>query len=140
MQLEDVRQILIEYSRSKKNGVLPLRYTHEKAMTNPLCGDHVEIKMLLNKNKITEIGFKTQACAICSASTAVMCDLIEHKDLQQALQISDHFENAVLAKSDVIWPEDLFSLKIFEHLKINQARRVCALLPWVTLRSALKGL
>lgn len=138
MDLEKAREILLFHSRSKKNGHFPVEFTHENQMTNPLCGDHVEIKITINQKSIVDIGFNAKACAICSASTSLMCETVKGHSLDRAQFLSKEFENHILASLDQTWPEYLKPLESFEHLKVNHARRACALLPWVALKSAVK--
>ena len=140
MKLGEAREILIDYSRSKLNGQFPLNYRYQHQMTNPLCGDRVEIRFNASEQRLSEIGFSAKACAICTAATAMMTKIVQGQTVDQALKICTEFENQLLAPADTPWPSQLIGLKSFEHLKINQARRTCALLPWVVLRVALKEL
>ncbi len=138
MNLEAAREILIHQSRSKMNGIFPVQAEYQHQMTNPICGDHVQIKFNTKNRTLSEFGFSTKACAICAASTAMMATCVKGLTLKSAMTISKKFENALLAPADEAWPDDILNLKSFEHLKINQARRTCAILPWVVLRAAVK--
>jgi nitrogen fixation protein NifU and related proteins len=138
MDLEAAREFLIAKSRSKKNGFFPQSVTHEFPITNPLCGDHVHIKINLHEKQIVEIGFSARACAICSASTSVMCEEVGGKAAEEALAMATQFENILLTPGTEIWPQTLGSLIGFAHLRVNPARKACALLPWIALKSAMK--
>ena len=138
MNVEKAREVLIDHSRSKLNGKFSPTAKYENQMTNPLCGDHVQIKFNLADGKITEFGFSTKACAICAAATSLMSEAVHGHSPAHALQMAENFELNLLAPPAQPWPEELLSLLSFEHLKINQARRSCAILPWIALRCALK--
>ncbi len=138
MNLEQAREVLINHSRSDLNGKFPPTITHETQLTNPWCGDYVQIKLFIQGGYITEIGFHAKACAICSASTSLMSGFIRGQTIQHAHFIATEFENSILASAEEAWPLLLAPLKSFEHLKINHARRACAILPWVAFRSAVK--
>ena len=138
MDLEKAREILMKHSRVPTNGLFPPIFTHEYKITNPLCGDQVELKINLSQDTINEIGFLAKACAICSASTSMMCEEVKGKNLEHAQKLSLDFEESVIAQQENPWPQGLENLKSFEHLRVNPTRKACALLPWIALRSLLK--
>lgn len=136
--LEKARAILTTHATSKLNGRFPSQFTHQHEMTNPICGDHVQLKFNIHQNHISDIGFFTQACAICSASASLMTELIKGQSLDTVRKFAGSFEDSLLAPATAVWPSALNTLKSFEHLKINPARKACALLPWIALKSAVK--
>ncbi len=137
MNQEVARNILLNHSRSSKNGIFPATATHAAKITNPFCGDHIELQLYVRDKVIYELGFKAAACAICSASVSILCQEIKGQSIESTLDSCQLFETAI-TEIDTPWPEALSSFQCFEHLKINHSRRVCALLPWVALKSALK--
>jgi nitrogen fixation NifU-like protein len=138
MNQDQAREILLNHSRSDRNGKFPEYFTHESKLTNPLCGDHVELKIHLHDDKIQDIGFKAVACAICSASSSLLTQVLKGQSLQTALKMQLDFESSVMGAYETPWPLDLESLGCFEHLRVTPSRKVCALLPWVALKAALK--
>lgn len=137
MNQEAARNILLDHSRSSKNGVFPKIVTHASKITNPFCGDHIELKLYLREKVVHDLGFKSVACAICSASVSLLCQEIKGQSIESILDSCQEFETAI-SEIDTPWPSSLSNLQCFEHLKINHSRKVCALLPWVALKSALK--
>lgn len=138
MNLEVARSILVEHSRSSKNGVFPRTITHEAKLTNPVCGDHVELKFSFVDDHILESGFKAKACAICSASASLLAEQVKGKKISEAFAIGNLLEKAVMESESTPWPHELKTLDCFEHLRVNPARKMCALLPWVVLKNAFK--
>lgn len=137
MNQDVARNILLNHSRSTKNGVFPETVTHASKITNPFCGDHIELRLFLRGEIIHDLGFKSVACAICSASASLLCQEVKGQALRSVLDSCQLFETAV-SERETPWPPSLSNLQCFEHLKINHSRKVCALLPWVALKSALK--
>ena len=137
MNQEAARNILLNHSRSSKNGVFPETVTHASKITNPFCGDHIELKLHLIEEVIYDLGFKSVACAICSASVSLLCQEIKGQTLVSTLENCQLFE-AAISERETPWPSSLRNLQCFEHIKINHSRRVCALLPWVAHKSVLK--
>lgn len=138
MNLTEAREILTQHSKSKKNGLFPPHYTHEHQLTNPICGDHVQLRFEVGEGMIRAAGFKAKACAICTASSSLLCEEVQGKRAEVAVDLSHSFERAVVAKAEDAWPEILSSLSSFNHLRVNPSRRTCALLPWIALRTALQ--
>jgi nitrogen fixation protein NifU and related proteins len=138
MDLEQSRQVLIDHSKSKKNGDFPLMVTHSGQLTNPICGDHVELKLHVRGKNILRAGFAAKACAICSASASLLCDELHNVAIADAIQMTQTFESQILAPAGEAWPPSLSAFQCFEHLRVNPSRKTCALLPFVALRSILK--
>ena len=138
LNLEEARQILTEHSRSKRNGLFPQEATHQHQLTNPICGDHVQLKFQLKGHQIEVAGFRASGCAICTASSSMLCEEVKGKSASVAVDLSHLFERAVTSPTEEAWPSSLQSLSSFMHLRVNPSRRTCALLPWIALRSALK--
>lgn len=138
MNQELARDYLIKHSRSEKNGIFPASVTLEAKLTNPVCGDHVELKLHTAGTIIVDIGHKANACAICSASASILCEEVRGKDLDVVLSLADAFERGVTESKENPWPPEIAPLSCFEHLRVNPSRRMCGVLPWIVLRSALK--
>lgn len=139
MNLEVAREVLLQHSKSTRNGQFPEAFTHSGKMTNPICGDHVELKFNIVDNHVVQVGYAAKACAICSASASLLCQEVQGKSYAATLALAQEFENELLLGPEKEWPRNLQGLHSFEHLKINPSRKACALLPWIALRSALKS-
>lgn len=138
MNLEAARSTLMEHSRSSKNGIFPEIVNFEAKLTNPLCGDHVELKIHSDGDTIHDVGFKTRACAICSASASILSQEVKGLKVEHVILMGRTFEKSVVEKEEAPWPLILKGLESFSHLRVNPSRRMCALLPWVVLKNALK--
>ena len=58
--------------------------THQAEGYNPSCGDELNVFLRLNhKQEIEEIGFNSDACAICTASASLLCEHAEGKNLTE---------------------------------------------------------
>lgn len=87
---------------------------------NPLCGDKVQLDVLLDENgKIVDIGFTGEGCAISQASASMLTDELIGKTLEEASKL--HNEN------------------IYEMMQVplSPARVKCALLSLVVLKKGI---
>ncbi len=137
MSPDDAREFLTRHSRSARNGVFPENSTHSARMVNPLCGDQVEIRIIVRNGKVSEAGFSAKACAICSASASILCGEIQDISRDSFHALKSDFEKTISDAFDPVWPESLRAFNSFSHLKVNPRRRGCAILPWAALMKAL---
>lgn len=135
MNLEIAREILTAHAKSRKNGIFPSGADQIAKLTNPICGDHVEIRFRIEEGLVKEAGHIAKACAICCASASLLCEWLRDRSFAQIISCSEDFERT-LGESEP-WPGNLEDFSCFVHLRTNPARRACALLPWIAMRSAL---
>lgn len=61
--------------------------TCQNAGRNPLCGDHVELELLVNdEGRIEQAYFDGKGCAISQAAASILCEKIEGKTLKEVEQ------------------------------------------------------
>ncbi len=82
-------EIILDYYRHPRNkGQLENPQIHAKD-SNPLCGDVVEIQMVLNgDDTVKDIRFNGQGCAISQASASMLTELVKGKSLDEIRKIS----------------------------------------------------
>ena len=112
-------------------------HTHNAKLKNPICGDEMEVSIKIAKDNIIDFGYQCKSCVYCQASVSLLSENIINKkilSIKKLLKIVDSFFD----KEDVIFPKDwsIFK-KIFN--KKNISRKECLLLPFKTLKKALKS-
>ena len=132
-----IREEILTHSRSNQNGLFPTAATLSARMTNPLCGDHVELRIHTQDQIILNIGFKAKACAICSASASMVSQELKGQSIKLALQLAESFEQTLIGPHHDPWPGLLENFRCFEHVKVTPSRKMCALLPWIVLKKAM---
>lgn len=115
------REIILEHSKNPNNyGTLdPNDYSYED--TNPLCGDEIRIDVRVDGNRVSEIAFSGQGCAISQASASILMELVDGKSLD---------EIKAIGKDDLL--DEL-------GIELSPARLKCGLLGLSVLKSALFG-
>jgi nitrogen fixation NifU-like protein len=112
--------ILDLFKNPKNKGTLE-NPTHENSRNNPLCGDEITIQLITKEDKIKEVKFSGQGCAISQASSSMLTDKIKEMSIQDVKSLN---------KDDIL--EML-------HIPISPGRLKCALLSLDTLRGALEN-
>ncbi len=82
-------EIILDYYRHPKNKGTLENPQIQARDSNPLCGDVVEIQMLLDgDNTVKDIKFTGQGCAISQASASMLTELVKGKSLDEIRKIS----------------------------------------------------
>ena len=133
------QQTLLDYSRRsehkhKLDGATGIERGH-----NPSCGDDLTL-LIKQKNGIVEdASFLGVGCAVSTASTNMLIDLIKGKTVEQARHYLDVFFNMLAGKPQS--DEDLDSLgdaQILGYFSEMPARIKCATLSWHSAQVLLK--
>jgi len=104
---------------------------------NPLCGDQFTVYLRMEGDRITEIGFEGQGCAISKSSASMMTQAVKGKTSEEAEHLFDRFHNLVMGKE--VDPDSLGKLAVFQGVSEFPVRVKCASLSWHTLKAALEA-
>ncbi len=82
-------EIILDYYRHPRNkGQLENPQISAKD-SNPLCGDVIEIQMVLDGNDtVKDVKYNGQGCAISQASASMLTELVKGKSLDEVRKIS----------------------------------------------------
>jgi nitrogen fixation protein NifU and related proteins len=132
------QEVILDHNKTPRNFRKLDPSTHSAEGYNPLCGDHYTLYLVLDGDRIIEIGFQGTGCAISKASTSVMSTIVKGKTREEAEELFRGFRAMVTgeAKPD---PDKLGKLAAFSGVCEFPTRVKCAILPWHTLSSALHG-
>lgn len=144
MSPDDLRElyqsVILDHSRQPRNhGQLPPPCLHAHG-DNPSCGDEIDLYLKLDdQNKIEDLKFTGQGCAISQASASMMTVKIKGKTIPQATALREDFRRIVMGDGK---PEDedvLGELVLLEGVQKFPQRVKCAMLAWRAVEQALEG-
>ncbi len=101
--------------------------------SNPLCGDEIELDVLLDGDRVRDVAHRTKGCAIARASAALLAELAPGLDAERARALAGGLETGLALRGPL--PEGLQALA---EVRLLPSRRRCALLPWSALLEALE--
>jgi len=139
MQLNDLyRDVILDHNRKPRNfgGLDPADASADGF--NPLCGDRLTLRLKMSGDKISDIRFEGQGCAISTASASLMTEAVKGKTRAEALRLFDRVHQ--LLTDDAAPPADeLGKLAALSGVREFPARVKCASLCWHTLTAALRS-
>ncbi len=134
------QEVILDHNKQPRNfGELP-GCDHHAEGHNPLCGDQLTIDLALDGERIADLRFRGQGCAISTASASLMTEAVKGLTLDEAAALFDGFHE--MLTGDPSQPADaagLGKLAVFSGVREFPIRVKCATLPWHTLRAALSG-
>jgi nitrogen fixation NifU-like protein len=139
MELNDLyRDVILDHNRRPRNfgGLDPADASAEGF--NPMCGDRLTLRLRMADEKIGEIRFEGQGCAISTASASLMTEAVKGKTRAQALQLFERV-HSLLTDDAAEGGEELGKLAALSGVREYPARVKCASLCWHTLASALQN-
>ncbi|MDA9687605.1 iron-sulfur cluster assembly scaffold protein [Candidatus Pelagibacter sp.] len=127
---------ILEIASNTQNNKVIKNFTHKSKNKNPICGDEMEISLIVKNDLIEDMGYQCKSCVYCQASVSMLSDKIKNKKTHEIekfiFSIDSLFEN-VENKVEKKWE----SFKEILNKK-NISRKECLLLPFKTIAKALK--
>jgi nitrogen fixation NifU-like protein len=132
------QEVILDHSKSPRNFRFPENATGTAHGDNPLCGDNLTIKVVVDGDKIVDIGFQGSGCAISQAAASTMTEMVKGKDKEAIAKIFSNYHQVLLGKAEV--DEDLLGkLAVFAGVAEFPMRVKCATLAWHTMQHALSN-
>jgi nitrogen fixation NifU-like protein len=105
---------------------------------NPLCGDHLDVFLLIEDGFVKDVSFKGEGCAISKASASLMTSILKGKSVKEAEILFEKFHSLVTGKiGDNVNIDELGKLAVFAGVQEFPVRVKCASLAWHTMMNAL---
>ena len=110
--------------------------THRAEGFNPLCGDQVQVCLAVEGERLREVRFEGQGCAISTASASLMTEQVQGLTVDEAEALVERVQAMVVGREPD--PVSLGKLAVLSGVSSFPARAKCASLPWHALRAALR--
>ncbi len=111
--------------------------THVSKLKNSLCGDEMQIELILKDEKILDFGYQGKSCVYCQASASLLSKISINNQKEKINDLCDRAESYF--NDDVkIADKKLNSLKrLIKKKNIN--KKDCILLPFKTLKKIVSS-
>lgn len=114
------REIILEHWKNPQNYGIINEADIDVSDYNPLCGDEIRVTILLSQDKVSEILFVSDGCAISKASASLLTEKIRGMNKEDVKKIT---------------PDE-----VIENLEVplTPSRTKCALLVYSALQKGLQ--
>ena len=127
---------ILEIAAHTENNKIVENYTHKTKHKNPLCGDEMEISLVVKDDIVKDMGYQCKSCVYCQASVSLLSRKIKEKkidDIKKFIKVGEQLFEDAKVSMEKHW-------KDFKEIldKKNLSRKECLLLPLRTIAKALK--
>ena len=128
---------ILEIASHTENNKVIQNFTHKSKHKNPLCGDEMEISLIVKNNVIKDMGYQCKSCIYCQASVSLLSRKVKEKkinDIENFISKGEKLFSNVKTSLEKHW-------KDFKEIlnEKNISRKECLLLPLKTISKALKS-
>lgn len=133
------QEVILDHNKKPRNYGTLENASHHAVGHNPLCGDHLDIALDLEGDRISRIAFQGESCAICKASASMMTTAVKDRTRHDAETLIKEFRDMATGTLDMSGEHHLGRLTVFAGVRDLPTRVKCAILPWHTLHAALNS-
>jgi nitrogen fixation protein NifU and related proteins len=138
-ELDDLYQsIILDHNKRPRNFGAPAAVQRVAHGRNPLCGDEVTVWLRLDGDRVAELRFVGQGCAISKASASLMTEAVLGKTREEALALFERAHALFTGKTDMAAERKaLGQMAALGGVSRFPVRVKCASLGWHAMKSAL---
>ena len=97
-------------------------------MNNESCIDEINLMVKIENDKVIDIRFDGEACAICTSSTSIMIDTLLGKSVSEVRTILENYKK--MLNEEEYDKEILEQAVVYDDIAKQPNRKKCALLSW----------
>ena len=139
-ELDDLYQeVILDHGRRPRNFHHLPGADREAEGLNPLCGDHYKLYLKMDGERIADIAFEGQGCAISKASASLMTGAVKGRTMAEAERLFEAVHRLITEGPDPTRLEAVGKLAVLSGVCQFPMRVKCASLAWHTLHNALSA-
>ena len=129
---------ILKIAANTKNFKDIKKYTHYSKSKNPLCGDEIHIKLVINNQKITDFGYQGKSCIYCQATASILSNKLVNFETIKIKDLCDYAYAYFDGSKNNLRKEWKFLAKLLSQK--NAPRKQCILLPFNALKKIVSKL
>ena len=126
---------ILKIASDTKNNKLINNFTHTTKYKSRICGDEIEIFLIIKNNIIKDFSYQSESCVYCNASANLATKNFKSKSkdkIKNFLKLLEQFND----KENILFPSEWKNFKkIFD--KRNFSRKECLTLPIKALKKII---
>ena len=129
---------ILKIASNTKNFKDIKKYTHYSKSKNPLCGDEIHIKLVINDKKIIDFGYQGKSCIYCQATASILSNKLVNYKTFKINELCDYAKTYFKENQRNLCKEWKFLNKLLSQK--NVSRQECILLPFNALKKIVTNL
>ena len=126
---------ILEIASDTRNNKNIKNYTHGAKLKNPLCGDEIQIKLVIEDEKLVDFGYQGKSCIYCQATASLLSKNLINSKKSKIIELCDYAKSFFSKKQESIEKKWSFLNKLFNQK--NMSRKECILLPFNALKKSI---
>ena len=110
-------------------------HTHQSKLKNSLCGDEVQLELIIKDDKIIDFGYQGNSCIYCQASASLLSKISINSKKDKIKELCNDAEFLFDHNTKYKIKKSILLKKLFK--KKNIFRKECILLPFKTLEKII---
>lgn len=125
---------LMQHHQNPQGWVEQLNTPLHRLESNAFCGDELLVGLEAESNRLSQIQFTGECCAVCRASSSLLHNYL----IGSPIELSEQKVDAVIAaiQQESALPEALAPLQVIQQFPI---RAQCARLPWLAIKKLISS-
>ena len=123
---------ILRIASENNNNKYIQNHTHHSKLKNPLCGDEMQINLIIDEERIIDFGYQGKCCIYCQASASLLSKISINKKKSKINELCDDAKSFFDGNNDIIKKKWKLLQKLFKSK--NLARKECILLPFKTVK------
>ena len=128
---------ILEIASDTENNKNIKNYTHVAKSKNPLCGDEIEIKLVMKNEKLVDFGYQGKSCVYCQATASLLSKNLINSKKNKIEELCDYAKSFFNKEQESIEKKWSFLSKLFDQK--NLSRKECILLPFNALKKIISN-
>ena len=128
---------ILEIASNTENNKNIKNYTHVAKSKNRLCGDEIQIKLVIEDEKLVDFGYQGKSCVYCQASASLLSKNLINSKKNKINELCDYAKSFFNKKQKSIEKKWSFLGKLFDQKNIS--RKECILLPFYALKKIVSN-
>ena len=128
---------ILEIASDTENNKNIKNYTHAAKSKNPLCGDEIEIKLVMKNEKLVDFGYQGKSCVYCQATASLLSKNLINSKKNKIDELCDYAKSFFNKDQESVEKKWSFLSRLFD--KKNIPRKECILLPFNALKKIISN-
>ena len=99
---------ILEIASDTENNKNIKNYTHAAKSKNPLCGDEIQIKLVIEDEKLVDFGYQGKSCVYCQATASLLSKNLINSKKNKINELCDNARSFLVKNRKILKKNGLF--------------------------------